>query len=563
MSTFAAFLRKTDKIINMRKQIFTRITPILMCVCCFCVLPSKLHSQTTVLSKSFYGLNNEDVFSAISSYGEWTFENCFAKKDSYLQLGSSSSLGTATSPALGVEGNFALLIKTGHIVSGAKFRVSVVGTGTVAVTESECSVASDDSYRLSAILIKGCLPSTRIKIEGISGRFYLRTMKVLAISDALFYESFDYVDNGNSGEFVVGSEDATSSLCDNYSVVELKDCKRGKSKIYFNGTGNFTFSTLYADSDMKAILSFRTALVGSSVTHTLNISASEGVNMASLDNNDISSLQNTYNGELTGVYRTWQEHSIILTGLNSSSTVTIEGKEMFLDDVKLTPIPSGLDQSKDNSAYIEANADQVRTVTLTRTLTPGVWCPLCLPFDVTPNLMNSVTATTCELRTFSSVDTETGVFKFNSIEGESTIEAGTPFLIKTSAMVSNPTFTGVTIKDVAPVSYTNGDFQFVGIYSPVYLKTDGTNLFLGTDGSLYKPGTDEGHNRLGGMRAYFVVPAEAMARVAILDEADVTGIISAGEENRSYTMYDIFGRPVGSKASRGIIISKGRKWFNK
>lgn len=263
------------------------------------------------------------------------------------------------------------------------------------------------------------------------------------------------------------------------------------------------------------------------------------------------------------VNSTWTQCYAVVSGMTTSTRFKFTGQKFFLDDIKLTPIPDGLDQSKDNSAYIEANANQERTVTLTRSLTPGVWCPLCLPFDVTPNLMNTVTATTCELRTFSSMNTETGIFKFNSVEGESTIDAGTPFLIKTSALVSNPTFTGVTIKNVAPVSYTDGDYQFVGIYSPVYLKSDGTNLFLGTDGNLYIPGTEEGYNRLGGMRAYFVVPEEAKARVAIFDEPDVTGISSAVEKHRSYTMYDLFGRPVVSKTSRGIVISNGRKWFNK
>ena len=387
-------------------------------------------------------------------------------------------------------------------------------------------------------------------------------MKAFAISDAIFYESFDYVDSGSSTEFAVGSEDATSSLCNNYTGVELENCKKGKQTIYFNGTGHFAFPTLNADTDTKALLSFRTALIGS-YKHYLNITASDGVRMASLDNNDISSLQDAYKGELTGDVRTWQEHSIILTGLNSSSTVTIEGREMFLDDVKLTPIPDGLDQSKDNTAYIEANAGEVRTVTLTRSLTPDVWCPLCLPFDVTPAMITTVSGTTCELCTFSSVDTSTGVFHFNGVDNETTIEAGTPFLIKTSATVTNPTFTGVTIKNVEPVAYTSDDYQFVGIYSPTYLETDGTNLFLGTDGNLYKPSTDEGYNRLGGMRAYFVVPAEAPARVAIFDEPSLTKVSEAVVERRSPVVSDLLGRRVSSNPLRGIVVTKGRKWISK
>jgi hypothetical protein len=249
--------------------------------------------------------------------------------------------------------------------------------------------------------------------------------------------------------------------------------------------------------------------------------------------------------------------------MTSLTRFKFTGEKFFLDDVKLTPIPSGLDQSKDNSTYILANAEQVRTVTLTRSLTPNVWCPLCLPFDVTPNQMATVFNTTCELSVLSEIDTSTGVFKFNSVDGESTIAAGTPFLIRTAASVVNPTFTDVTIKNADPVTYMEGKYQFVGIYSPTYLKTDGTNLFLGTDGNLYKPGTDEGYNRLGGMRAYFVVPETASARVVFDEEQVVTGIDNVEEEQGSTVSFDLMGHPVSGKSPRGIIINKGRKWLSK
>lgn len=535
----------------MRKQIFIRIIPFLL----LCMLPFKLHSQTTVLSQSFKNIIDTEAYTAISSYDGWTFENCFAagkvkENDHYLQVGSSSSIGSLTSPALGGEGNVVLLIEASRITIPAKFRVSVVGTGTVASTEY--TIDSGDYYRPSAILIKGCLPSTKIKIEGTKGKFYVQSIKAFAVSEAVFYESFDYTigEGGNDGTFDIKTYTLSDKyVFDAYSGVSKSDLYRGSKCIAFNIGGSYQTPT-FSDVSSSMLLSFRIAGAESSDGKTpMSVEISGGGTMSKMSFDVVNS--------------TWTQCYAVVSGMTTSTRFKFTGQKFFLDDIKLTPIPDGLDQSKDNSSYIEANANQERTVTLTRSLTPGVWCPLCLPFDVTPNLMNTVTATTCELRTFSSMNTETGVFKFNSVEGESTIDAGTPFLIKTSALVSNPTFTGVTIKNVAPMSYTNGDYQFVGIYSPVYLKSDGTNLFLGTDGNLYIPGTEDGYNRLGGMRAYFVVPEEAKARVAIFDEPDVTGISNAVEKHRSYTMYDLFGRPVVSKTSRGIVISNGRKWFNK
>ena len=536
----------------MRKQIFIRIIPFLL----LCMLPFKLHSQTTVLSQSFkLGVESVTNMNDVAGFDNWTFNNCYATKSPQqaLQIGSGSgpyTLGYFITPPIGLEGNVLVLVTTKQNgkVTG-KFQLSVVGEGTVASTEY--TIDSGDYYRPSAILIKGCLPSTKIKIEGTKGKFYVQSIKAFAVSEAVFYESFDYTigEGGNDGTFDIKTYTLSDKyVFDAYSGVSKSDLYRGSKCIAFNIGGSYQTPT-FSDVTSSMLLSFRIAGAESSDGTPMSVEISGGGTMSKTSFDVVNS--------------TWTQCYAVVSGMTTSTRFKFTGQKFFLDDIKLTPIPDGLDQSKDNSAYIEANANQERTVTLTRSLTPGVWCPLCLPFDVTPNLMNTVTATTCELRTFSSMNTETGVFKFNSVEGESTIDAGTPFLIKTSALVSNPTFTGVTIKNVAPMSYTNGDYQFVGIYSPVYLKSDGTNLFLGTDGNLYIPGTEEGYNRLGGMRAYFVVPEEAKARVAIFDEPDVTGISSAVEKHRSYTMYDLFGRPVVSKASRGIVISNGRKWFNK
>jgi len=540
----------------MRKQLFTYIIPLLVCVCCLSALPSRVGAQTTVLSQSFKNLNNESSYTPISSYDGWTFENCYAAgkvngNDHYLQVGSSSSLGSMTSPTLNIEGNVLLLIKTGLIASGAKFSISVVGIGTV--SSADYTITSAD-YRPSAILIKGCMPSTKIKIEDTKGKFYIQEVVAYAISDAVFYESFDYMggNGGNDGSYSLPSSplyDKNTDLFDNYSGVSFSGVYLGKTCIAINVNGSFYQTPTFSDVTNSMLLSFRVAGTNSDTESSAAVEISGG-----------GTLSQT---SFAVTKEAWTQCYAVVSDMTTSTQFKFKGTKYFLDDVKLTPIPSGLDQSKDNSTYILANAEQVRTVTLTRSLTPNVWCPLCLPFDVTPNQMASVTGTTCELSAFSSIITSTGVFKFNSVDGESTIAAGSPFLIRTAASVVNPTFTDVTIKNADPVTYTDGGYQFVGIYSPTYLKTDGTNLFLGTDGNLYKPGTDEGYNRLGGMRAYFVVPETASARVVFDEEQVVTGIDNVEEEQGSTVSFDLMGHPVSGKSPRGIIINKGRKWLSK
>lgn len=541
----------------MRHAIITRQTPLIMSVICLFFV-SGLQAQTTVLSQSFKNLNDKTVYTLISSYDGWTFENCYAagnvEEDHYLRVGTGTSpsytLGSVTSPALGVEGNVVLLISSIRFSIPAKYRVSLIGGGIIASTEY--TMEDGEDYHPSAILVKGCLPSTRIVIEGTYGKFYLQSVKAFAVSDAVFYESFDYIlgKGGRDGNFTTPSSLLTeSNAFDAYSGVEYSDIRRGKKCIAFNLSGEYYKTPTFSDVTSSMLLSFQVAGTSKSDGTPMSVEISGGGTM------------NTTSFEVEN--STWTQCYAVVSDMTTSTRFTFQGKKFFLDDVKLTPIPDGLDQSKDNTAYIEANAGEVRTVTLTRSLTPDVWCPLCLPFDVTPAMITTVSGTTCELCTFSSVDTSTGVFHFNGVDSETTIEAGTPFLIKTSATVTNPTFTGVTIKNVEPVAYTSDDYQFVGIYSPTYLETDGTNLFLGTDGNLYKPSTDEGYNRLGGMRAYFVVPAEAPARVAIFDEPSLTKVSEAVVERRSPVVSDLLGRRVSSTPSRGIVITKGRKWILK
>lgn len=225
-------------------------------------------------------------------------------------------------------------------------------------------------------------------------------------------------------------------------------------------------------------------------------------------------------------------------------------------------MPTGLSQSTDNSLFMRIYDKQTMNVQLTRTLTPNVWCPLCLPFDVTPELMAQEVGS-CQVCTLSGISSD-GVFSFSDVTEGTTISAGTPFLVKVTTQKDNPVFHDVTIKNTPAETETfNGanGYKFVGTYSPVTLNTDGTHLFLGTDGNLYKPGTEAGYNRLGGLRAYFEIPSSAASstRVDINDNANAIITLSAETVTKTGT-FDLQGRrmPQGP-LSQGLYISNGRK----
>lgn len=513
------------------------------------LLPVIAGAQTTVLSKSFAYSGTNTAMANVSGFEGWTFNECNAINGKYMQVGTNSSLGSFCTPALGIYGNASLLIETTKVSSTAKFRVSIVDGGGTTSTK-EYSVANDNGiHHPSAILIQNCTPSSRVKIEGTSGYFFVVTMKVFAIDDAFFYESFNYVNGkgGNDGSYVPDGtiiEKKDCSLFDNSLGASQQSVHLGNKCIYIAST-HYTTPTMNIVPAEESILSFRVAGM-----NNYNFSLSM----------DVSCI----NGELSGIssvtveHEKWNTYYIRVNNMGSSTQFSFNGVRCFLDDIKVSAVPSHFHESKDNMIYITANAGQTLDVPLIRTLTPNIWCPLCLPFDVTQSQMDVAMETTCELRTLT--DIRNGVFIFDKA---SSVSAGTPFLVKVNTLVENPVFMGVTVVDT-PAGTATGSAQgysFVGTYSPVSLNTDGTHLFLDKQGNLCQPDSEEGYNRLNGLRAYFVVPDPSKARVFI---SDTTSEVSRINKTPAvhYDTYDLNGRHVEASNSKGLHIQNGRKFLN-
>lgn len=368
--------------------------------------------------------------------------------------------------------------------------------------------------------------------------------------DIIFYESFDNIEGtgGNDGNLDSSSEIVKVSDFDNPNT-KCFGLKQGCQCVFFSQRGAHYYKTpTLSDIPIsKAILSFR--MIGRdnywAGTDYLTISCTDGT------------LRETSFFAEKGK---WNTYYSIADNFTATTQLEFRCAMAFLDDIKVFAVPSSIDQSRNNDTYIIANAGQTLDVPLVRKLTAGIWCPLCLPFEVTKEKMEKATETTCELCILDRV--ESGIFVF---ESATTIPAGTPFLVKVPNDVVNPTFTGVTIVNTpaATATASTENYQFVGTYSPVDLETDGTNLFLATDGALYKPTTDG--NRLGGLRAYFVVPAvpatSSPARVMIPEIVsdirnphDVTPITK-------YEIYDLRGQRVNNLNSKGLFIHNGKRIF--
>lgn len=239
-----------------------------------------------------------------------------------------------------------------------------------------------------------------------------------------------------------------------------------------------------------------------------------------------------------------QDYTAVYDGalIDVSAIVTANNQmaPVAYNDIK--PVVYVIDE---DMVFVSPGTDiQNATVRLKRTLSKDHWNTLAVPFNTT---------LTGRVREYDYADGNTMKFK-----DAASIEAGKPYLVKPDQTVENPVFTNVTLSAAASQTVTNGNYSFVGLYSPTELATNKTELFLKSDGNLYYPAA--GNARLAGMRAYFKVPGGQQVRL-MADDADVTGIIGVGQHRTTTdgnALYDLQGRRV-TQLKKGVYVRDGKK----
>ena len=238
-----------------------------------------------------------------------------------------------------------------------------------------------------------------------------------------------------------------------------------------------------------------------------------------------------------------------------------------------------LSETTDNSATLAEWNGCEADVTLTRTLTAGMWNTLAVPFDISAanfaTLQNLLTTLggSIVVKQLGSSEFDAGTLTLNFTNATS-IEAGKPYLVKVSSSVNlatlpatlaalslaNP-FAGVTIsKTLVPTETTYADFI------PTLGKTKVTGdtkeiLFIGSGNTLLYPTELPGY--LNGFRGYFRLKGDAAAASSFslnLGE-ETTGIKSI--ENGQLTIdnsevYNLAGQRV-AQPTKGLYIVNGKK----
>ena len=243
------------------------------------------------------------------------------------------------------------------------------------------------------------------------------------------------------------------------------------------------------------------------------------------------------------------------TTKKTSSSITIHSIELINE----------ISQNEDNSTTITSNKGiENNIIQVTRTLSKDYWNTFCLPFDVDEDSVK-LHLNNPELREFTrKVNGTTMLFK-----DATEIKAGVPYIIKPTENVENPTFRNVTITEVEPKTITDktGNYAFVGAYSPIELKTDGTELFLGDKDNLYKPSTND--KKINGMRAFFRIKNASHAKQSqynISLDGTTTIVLHNTNDIPSKTherVYTLDGRQVYSTSNlkTGIYIKNGKKIY--
>ena len=317
-----------------------------------------------------------------------------------------------------------------------------------------------------------------------------------------------------------------------------------------NGTTNTT--CLYGDENDHNL---RVYNGGGSITFT----APEGYNISEIvfdgkNTNNFSASEKSYtNPKWIG-----NEHAVTFT---ANKTVQLNKANIKLVAIANTTLP--LDEKAETSVTEEAlkdakTAGSVYDVKLARTLTANVWNTICLPFDVKAEQIADVLKSAGNVKEFDHEDASKQTIYFKDATA---MVAGKPYLIKPTESAKELVFKGVKITEYSASSSLGNDYGVCGTFVPYKLSTDGTDLFLKTDGKFYVPA--EGKETMKGFRAFFIVPKNTTAAALNLSFGDATGISGvAADAEKNVKVYNVNGQYVGTSLEalpKGLYIVGGKK----
>lgn len=293
---------------------------------------------------------------------------------------------------------------------------------------------------------------------------------------------------------------------------------------------------------------------GASITFT----APEGYNITEITFDKTNSLK-----EDKGTYNngTWTGNAHAVMFSNDGKKIEIKTATIKLVALANPTLP--LDENAETSVTEKAlndakTAGSVYDVKLARTLTANVWNTICLPFDVTAEQIANVLKSKGNVKVFDREDASKQTIYF---QDAATMKAGVPYLIKPTESATELVFKGVKITEYSAKFSVGNDYGVCGTFVPYKLSTEGTDLFLKTDGKFYVPA--EGKETMRGFRAFFIVPKNTAGAALNLSFGEATGIDGvAVDAVKSMKIYNVNGQYVGTNLEalpKGLYVVGGKK----
>ncbi len=271
------------------------------------------------------------------------------------------------------------------------------------------------------------------------------------------------------------------------------------------------------------------------------------------DNNGTWNNKKDTTGEWSG-----SSSSVSFTNLGSNDGNAVSYYTINIEYVAVKPVT--LDESQDNAETISGNADKTVNVNLTRTLKADVWNTFCVPFDVTVAGSPLEGATIKQIASVTEKD-DGAVINFEN--APATLEAGKAYLVRTATAIVNPTFNGVTVKNVDPTNCSgNEKYQLIGIYSPLNIDASLYGKVFGINNQDKLAKVKE-NTSIKGMRAYFLLANSATA-AKLNFGGELTGIdaVDNGEAVMTGKVYNLNGQYVGNSLEglkKGVYVVNGKK----
>ena len=245
-----------------------------------------------------------------------------------------------------------------------------------------------------------------------------------------------------------------------------------------------------------------------------------------------------------------------LVGKNGDEKIGAAGETLATDNLVL-------DDNKDFVAYEPFAA---KAASYSRKMKEGTaWATLCLPFDV--SLANQ------NFRAFKLLSADEGTETVELEEIETSIEAGTPVIIKMKDGATKLDFT-VANKDIANEVKTaetaNGNYQLQGLYTQkMFSKDADNNCYIVKGAKLMNPAklldkTTTEHVGSKPFRAYMVDNSSAPAAGARMFSISIGGSTTAIEQlettaDSKAEYYDLQGRRLQDLQKGVNIVKRGGK----